>query len=51
MLLVLALAVNGEISEVTKEMVLEWSPKFWLHSEEAFRAANPEFHIKEMEVP
>ncbi len=44
------LLANGELSNKTKEMAMEWAPVIWLHSEEAFYPSTIEFQFENQQV-
>ena len=53
LLLLLAICgafVTAEISDETKSLVEEWTPVFWLHSEEQYFPTNFDYYIENMEL-
>ena len=46
----LVFGCHAEVSEETKRIVEEWTPLFWLHSEEVFFPTNYDYYIENMEL-
>ena len=41
---------KADISDETKQLVSDWAPLIWIHSEDPFLPSNVDFYLDHMEV-